>query len=91
MANGDTSNQAWYAKAAAYAPTYLILLILAVNYVLPPIASLFYHAGEQIHVDIIPVPIAFVWAAVMSSAAAKYFRSMEKAGGLPPWAKSNGK
>ena len=83
----DASNKNFYARASAYAPIWLILLTIAVNYVLPPIASI---CGAK-EIVTVPVPSEFIWVAMINAIGVKYIRSIERAGGLPPLSKSNGK
>jgi len=80
-------NKSIYAGAASYAPIWLILSTIAVNFILPPVASLF---GIK-EVVTVPVPSEFIWVAMINAVGVKYIRAIERAGGLPPLSKKNDK
>ena len=86
MANGDTSNQSWYAKLIR--PGYQIVggLILLANYVLPPIASLYGKVTAQAD-----IPDTLLWVIAINFLGYAGLRSIERTGAMPPFSKSNGK
>ena len=85
MANGDTSNQAWYAKLIR--PGYQIIggVILLANYTLPPVASLFDKEVKQAD-----IPETLLWVIAVNFLGYVGMRTVERMGAIPFFAKLNG-